>query len=97
MIRSVVQVVARKDFKVFVYFDDGKIKLFDLAPLIKKGGVFSKISDMEYFLERCTVMNGTLAWDLSGTYDPTQCLDIDAESIYLNGVDVSEPLDLSVA
>ncbi len=55
-------------------------------------GVFKRISDITVFTERCTVMNNTLAWDISGTYDPYNCLDIAPETIYENSLTVSDPL-----
>ncbi len=33
-------------------------------------------------MERCTILNDTLAWDLSGTRDETNCIDIDPETLY---------------
>ena len=96
MIRSVIQVLPKNNFKVYVYFDDGKIKLFDMSHLMGKG-VFLKISNVEDFIDKCTVLNGTLAWDLDGKYDGTNCIDIAPETIYENGKDVSDPLAFSVA
>ena len=96
MIRSVIQVLPKNDFKVYVYFDDGKIKLFDMSHLIGKG-VFLKISSREDFMEKCTVLNGTLAWDLDGKFDGSNCIDIAPEAIYENGKDVRDPLAYNVA
>jgi len=91
MLRSVVQVYPTNDFKVYVYFDDGAIRLYDISPYLNKG-VFTKISELSSFKERCTVMNGTLAWDLSGQFDPSKCIDIDPETIYAQGLSTSDPL-----
>lgn len=55
-------------------------------------GVFTPLLDINIFKEKCTVLNYTLAWDLSGTRDEFNCLDIDPCSIYDNGEDVSDPL-----
>jgi hypothetical protein len=96
MFHSVIQVIPTKDFKVYVYFDDGKIKRFDMAPFLSQG-VFKQISDVSAFLEKCTVMHGTLAWDVGGSFDETQCIDIDAETIYMDGIDVVDPLADRVA
>ena len=53
-----------------------------------------QISDIDNFLNKCTVMNGTLAWDLSGKFDPTNCIDMDPESIYMTSEDVMiDPLE----
>lgn len=96
MLHTVIQVLPTSDFKVYVYFDDGKIKLYDVTPLLGKG-VFKQISDIDAFMKKCTVMNGTLAWDLSGRFDETQCLDIDPETIYTVGIDVADPLSGEIA
>lgn len=93
-IKSVVQVFPQDNYTVYVYFDDGRIKLYDMAPLIGKG-VFSKIADIDTFTDKCTVLNNTLAWDIEGNYDPYNCLDIDPIQIYKNGKDVKDPLILS--
>ena len=89
---SVVQVIPRDDFKVYVYFSDGHIKLYDASKLISAGGVFKKIANIETFKNSCTVMNHTLAWDVSGNFDETTCLDIDPEIIYLQSPSVEDPL-----
>lgn len=96
MLHTVVQVKPTSDFKVYVYFSDGKIKLYDMVPLIGKG-VFRQISNIDDFMEKCTVINGTLAWDIAGKLDPTKCLDIDPESIYTTGRDVADPLTEEIA
>lgn len=96
MIAKVVQVKPTSDFKVFVYFDDGKIKLFDMNPYLGKG-VFQQISSLHDFTYKCTVLNGTLAWDLSGMFDPNHCLDIDPVTVYRDGVNVADPLKQDIA
>jgi hypothetical protein len=89
--RTVLQVLPTNDFKVYVYFSDGRIKLYDISHLIGKG-VFQKISDIKNFMDKCTVMNGTLAWDIGGNFDIYNCIDIDPETIYANGQEVDDPL-----
>lgn len=96
MLKKVIQVKPNNDFTVHVYFDDGHIKLFDVKPFLNKG-VFSAISDIGTFLELCTVMNGTLAWDISRIFDPTKCIDIDPETIYSTSTSVADPLDQKIA
>ena len=56
MLKTIVQVNPRDDFKVYVYFDDGKIKLYDVGTLIKNGGILQKISQIDEFMNKCTVM-----------------------------------------
>lgn len=90
MFYRVVQVVPTNDFKVYVYFEDGKIKLFDASDLINRG-VFQKLRDINVFKNTCTVLNHTLAWDLAGKFDSTNCLDLDPEELYNSSPDVAEP------
>ena len=94
--KTVIQVLPTKDFKVYVYFSDGRIKLYDVSHLISRG-VFQKISDIKDFMDKCTVMNGTLAWDIAGNFDIYSCIDIDPETIYVNGQEVDDPLFQEIA
>ena len=91
MLHTVIQVKPTQDFKVYVYFCNGKIKLYDMSPFLDKG-VFKQISDIKEFMSKCTVINHTLVWDLGGNYDPYNCLDIDPETIYEDGIEVADPL-----
>lgn len=83
---EVIQVIPYSDFSVDVYFHDGKIVCFSMKDLIsegvKKGNVFKKLANLSFFLKKCTVMNGTLAWDLSGNRDESDCIDIDPLTLY---------------
>lgn len=88
---EVVQVFPQSDFTVYVYFSDGIIKKYDVAPYLGKG-VFKSISRINDFLDKCTVLNNTLAWDLSGNFDPTNCIDIDPDTIYEDSETVDDPL-----
>lgn len=90
---EVIQVIPTDDFNVYVYFDDGSIKLYDASEDIKRG-IFTVLQDVKKFKECCTVLNGTLAWDLEGNYDETKCLDLDPFNIYENSPEVEEPTKL---
>jgi len=89
---EVIQVIPTNEYKVYIYFDDGSIKLFDAAELVNKG-IFQQLRDKNIFIDKCTVLNGTLAWDLSGDYDESECLDIDPFELY-NCPEVEEPSEL---
>ena len=92
MFTQVIQVFPQDDYMIFVYFADGKIKKYNAKPLVGKG-VFQCLEDKRLFLERCTVLNNTLAWDISGNYDPARCIDIDPEVLYNESVEVPDPLN----
>lgn len=89
MFHKVVQVVPTDDFKVYIYFVDGKIKIFDANELVTKG-VFTRIQDINIFKNTCTVLNDTLAWDISGNFDASACLDLDPEELYNSCLEVEE-------
>ena len=44
--------------------------------------LITALQDMDFFMRRCKIMNDTLAWDVSGKDDPTDCIDIDPETLY---------------
>ncbi|MCC6502222.1 MAG: DUF2442 domain-containing protein [Deltaproteobacteria bacterium] len=62
-------------YKIEVSFEDGKKGTVDLAGYIKKGGLFSRFSDFEYFKNfHVNKELGTLCW--------TDGLDIAPEVLY---------------
>lgn len=72
----VVQVVPTEDFFVYIYFEDGKITMYDMKSSIAEAGIFEKLNDKDFFM-KATVMNGTLSWD-----DHFNCIDIDPFVLY---------------
>ena len=86
MIPKVVQVVPTEEFTVYVYFEDGKIVCYDVKPLLEKE-IFVQLREITVFMNTCTVMNDTLAWDVSGNRDNSACIDIDPDTLYaLNAI-----------
>lgn len=73
---EVLQAVAGDNFTVYAYMNDGTVRLLDMKPLIERGNLFEKLRNRDFF-ESVTVMNNTVAWDLSGIRDPYNCIDID--------------------
>ena len=78
---EVVQVIPHEDFTVSVYFSDGKIVLYDIKSYLHTE-VFSKVSEIDVFMESCTILNDTLAWDIAGNRDESKCIDIDPDTLY---------------
>ena len=81
MFPKVVQVIPMKDYSLYVYLEDGKIVCYDMTQMIEKEA-FYPLKDINVFIDTCTVMNDTLAWDVSRNRDNTMCLDIDPETLY---------------
>lgn len=78
---SVVQVTPHSNYTVSVLFSDGRDVLYNAVPLLESG-VFARLKDIDFFMNHCVVLNQTLAWDISGNFDNTTCLDIDPYSIW---------------
>lgn len=81
---QVVQAVPGENYNVYAYFTDGNIKRYNAKWMIDKGLLNDKS-----FCEALTVLNGTVAWDLSGKYDSSDCIDIDPFAVY-EGESVNE-------
>lgn len=77
----VVQALAGEDHTVFAYMLDGTVRRMSVKHLVEQGGVWEKLRDPDFFRNALTVMNDTVAWDLSGEHDPANCLDIDPFTI----------------
>ena len=54
---------------------------YDMSKMIEKEA-FRSLHDIDIFMDTCTVMNGTLSWDISKNRDNTTCLDIAPDTLY---------------
>ena len=88
---EVLQAVPGEDFTVYAYMNDGAVRLVDMKPLIERGNLFAKLKNIDFF-NSVTVMNNTVAWDLSGVRDPYNCIDIDPCNIEECPI-VADPLE----
>ena len=93
----VVQVIPGAGHTVYAYFNDGSVRLADIEPFIQKGGVFSPLQDDDFFRDRLTVMNGAVAWDVTGTRDETRCIDLDPCQMFETSPIVVDPLEMTLA
>lgn len=89
---AIVQAVPGEDFTVYAYCNDGAVRLVDVKPMIALGGVFAQLSDPAFFRGRLTVLNDTVAWDLTGDRDPAECVDLDPFQIFETAPIVEDPL-----
>ncbi len=88
----VVQAVPGEGRTVYAYFSDGSVRLADVSKLIVPGTVFDALKDESFFRERLTVMNGAVAWDVTGDRDAAACIDLDPFRMYQTAAIVSDPL-----
>lgn len=80
------QVLPTDDFKVYLYYDNGEIRLYDCQWTLNAGGVFEELKDINVFKELCTIMNGTLAFDTSRIRDPYNCIDLCPDTVYAESI-----------
>lgn len=87
---NIIQVKPTEEYIVYVFFDNGTIKRYSMKEDIEAGGIFEKIKEINIFVGRCTIMNGTLAWDITGDRNPETCIDICPDTIYEDGITVKD-------
>lgn len=90
----VVQAIAGNDYTVYAYMLDGTVRRVSVKHLVEQGGVFEKLKNREFFVNALTVMNDTVAWDLSGQHDPSDCIDIDPFTVAECEI-VKDPLEVA--
>jgi len=84
MIHDVVSAVYQGRYKIEVTFDDGKKGMVDFAKYLKRGGVFERFKDMDFF--RSFAINeelGVLTWRNE--------IDIAPETLYAEATGTSLP------
>ena len=82
----VVKASVGENYTVLAQFSDGTIHKYNMKGLIDKGGVFAPLKNPELFKDTLTVMNQTVAWDLSGNGDPKDCIDVDPLVVYASEI-----------
>jgi len=92
---QVLQVIPTQDCKVYIYFDDGTIRLYDAFELITKGA-FKQLQIDNLFLATCTVLNDALAWTPDKSYSSETCFDLDPHVLYNSSKIIEEPLQLFI-
>ena len=92
---EVLQVVPGDNYTVYAYFNDGTVRRYDASELVMRSGILAQLRDRKVFVDRLTVMNGTVAWDIAGNRDETKCIDIDPLTVYASPV-VKDPLEETV-
>ena len=78
---TVVQVIPLTNYHVQVFFDDGKITEYDATNDLQSE-LFQPLRDIQVFQDSCTILNDTLAWDLTGDRNTSNCIDIDPFVLY---------------
>jgi len=75
MIHDVVSAVYRGEYKIEVIFDDGKMGVIDFTKYLRRGGVFERFKDIDFFRNfKVNQELGVLTWE--------DAIDIAPETLY---------------
>ena len=77
-----VAVQAREDYTLFVEFENGETRIFDVRPYLEKPA-YRKLADIDFFINNAHISYGTVAWD--------DMIDIAPENLYQHSR-ATEPL-----
>lgn len=78
MIPHVIDAEYVKDYTIKIRFDDGSLKIVNLESYTKRGGIFSKFSDKEFFKKFFIDLN-TLCWPNGADIAPERLYEIGEE------------------
>lgn len=84
MIHDVISAKYKGDYRIEIAFDDGNKGIIDFSTYLKKGGIFSRFNDLEFF--KAFSVNedlGTLTWGDE--------IDIAPETLYPNATGLGFP------
>lgn len=94
--RKLVSVAANDDYTLTLGFDNGKTRVYDAAPLIRKGTVFAFLSDIENFRRVYLDEQHSVAWDIDPNVDSNLVwnnkVDLCPDSCYLDSVPVESAI-----
>lgn len=78
--RQIKGVVPNENFTLTLTFDNGEVRLYDVAPLLRSGTVFSTFCDIANFRRVYLDDNHCVSWDI----DPS----VDSNVVWSNKVDL---------
>lgn len=73
------------DYRIRVKFDDGSIKIVDLEPYTKKGGIFEPLKDKSFF-KRFFIDLNTICWPNGADIAPERLYEIGQKETIESGV-----------
>jgi len=89
MIHDVISATYKGGYCIEIEFDDGKQGIIDFSTYLKKGGIFHRFNDLEFF--KAFSVNeelGTLTWG--------EEIDIAPETLYANATGLGFPAWMKV-
>ncbi|MGN0468470.1 MAG: DUF2442 domain-containing protein, partial [Acutalibacteraceae bacterium] len=90
--KKVLSVKPKEDFTLFLTFNNGENRVFDVKPILKKGGVFAPFRDYNNFKRVYIDDVGCVSWDIDPKIDSTVVwnnkVDISSDTCYVDSVPV---------
>ena len=92
--RTIVGVVSNDDYTLLLSFDNGEKRLYDVAPIIKKGTVFEILADLSNFHRVYIDDEHSVAWDIDPNVDSktvwSNKIDLSSDSCYVDSIPIQE-------
>ena len=92
--RKITAVMPNDDFTLTLTFDNGEMRVFDVAPLIEPGTVFETFADIKHFRRVYLDETKCVAWDIDPNVDSdvvwNNKVDISSDTCYLDSVPLTE-------
>lgn len=83
--RKILYVSPGEGNRVYCFCADGLWRIWDASAILQTSAMQDQVrSNPDFFRSAMTVINETLAWDISGDKDPSECIDVDPNEIYGN-------------
>lgn len=88
--KHIINVVPNDNFTLTLTFDNGEVRLYDVAPIIKESTVFDQLRKIENFRRVYLDENNIVSWDIDPNVDSTivwnNKIDICPDSCYVDSV-----------
>lgn len=92
--KKIISVSANDDFTLFINFDNGEKRLYDVRPLLQKGTIFEKIADINTFRRAYVDEQHCIAWDIDPDVNSNEVwenkIDLCSDSCYIDSVPVAD-------
>lgn len=95
--KKIVNVVANDDFTLTISFDNGEDRIYNVAPLLKKGTVFETFMDINNFRRVYVDEQHCICWDIDSNIDSNKVwnnkVDLCSDDCYINSVRIGGDTD----
>ncbi len=90
--KKIIGVCANNDFTLNISFDNGETRLYDMAPVLRKGTVFEPFMCLDAFKRVYVDECNCVAWDIDPKVDSTVVwsnkVDLCPDSCYIDSIPI---------